>query len=49
MDAAKLKILRRQNAERTADALWERTGQRLDTFAPEECSNDPTYAGYDRA
>ena len=45
---AKLKALLRKAAERTEDALCERIGQLLETFAPQECSNYLTHAGYDR-
>jgi hypothetical protein len=48
MAFAKLKALLRKAAERTEDALCERIGQLLETFAPQECSNYLTHAGYDR-
>ena len=37
-----------EGQERTEDALCERIGQLLETFAPQECSNYLTHAGYDR-
>ncbi len=45
---AKLKALLRKAAERTENALCERIGRLLETFAPEECSNYLNHAGYDR-
>ncbi len=49
MAFAKLKALLGKAAERTEDALCQRIGQLLETFAPGECSNYLTHAGYDRA
>lgn len=43
---AKLKALLRKAAERTRDALWERIGQLLDDFTPQECANCVAHAGY---
>jgi transposase len=46
MAFAKLKTLLRQAPERTRDGLWNRIGQLLDRFAPDECANYFTAAGY---
>jgi transposase len=43
---AKLKALLRKAAERTRDALWDRIGQVLDDFSPQECANYLAHAGY---
>lgn len=43
---AKLKALLRKAAERTRDALWDRIGQLLDSFSPQECANYLAHAGY---
>ena len=43
---AKLKALLRKAAERSVDALWDRIGQLLDAFSPEECRNYLRHAGY---
>jgi len=43
---AKLKALLRKAAERTRDALWERIGQLLDDFTPQQCANCVAHAGY---
>lgn len=43
---AKLKALLRKAAERTVGALWERIGQTLDAFTPQECANYFQHAGY---
>jgi transposase len=43
---AKLKALLRKAAERTVDALWDRIGELLDTFTPNECANYLVNAGY---
>ena len=43
---AKLKTLLRKADERTETALWQRTGQLLDAFAPTECANYFRNAGY---
>ena len=46
MAFAKLKALLRKAAERTRDALWERIGQILEAFSPQECANYLAHAGY---
>jgi transposase len=43
---AKLKALLRKAAERSIEALWDRIGQLLDHFTPEECANYLRHAGY---
>jgi Transposase and inactivated derivatives len=43
---AKLKALLRKAAERTVDALWDRIGQILSAFSPQECTNYFANAGY---
>jgi transposase len=43
---AKLKALLRKAAERSIEALWDRIGQLLDAFSPEECANYLRNAGY---
>ena len=43
---AKLKALLRKAAERTRDALWDRIGQLLEDFSPQECANYLAHAGY---
>ena len=43
---AKLKTLLRKAAERTVDALWNRIGELLDAFTPNECANYLVNAGY---
>ena len=43
---AKLKALLRKAAERSVDALWDRIGQLLDLFTPDECNNYFRNAGY---
>jgi transposase len=43
---AKLKALLRKAAERTTDALWNRIGQLLEAFTPQECANCLAHAGY---
>lgn len=43
---AKLKALLRKAAERTVGALWDRIGQVLDAFTPDECANYFRHAGY---
>lgn len=43
---AKLKTLLRTAAERTCEALWQRIGNLLDNFTPDECSNYIRHAGY---
>lgn len=44
---SKLKALLRKAAERTVDALWDRIGALLGEFAPNECANFFTAAGYE--
>ena len=44
---AKLKALLRAAAERTVDGLWERIGNLIDRFTPQECANYFAAAGYD--
>jgi len=46
MAFAKLKALLRKAAARTRDSLWDAIGQALDAFAPDECINYLTHAGY---
>lgn len=46
MAFAKLKMLLRQAAERTRDGLWQRIGEPLDPFTPDECSNYFQAAAY---
>jgi transposase len=46
MAFAKLKTLLRQAGERTRDGLWDRIGELLDRFTPDECANYFTAAGY---
>jgi len=46
MAFAKLKTLLRQAVERTRDGLWQRIGELLDHFMPDECSNYFQAAGY---
>ena len=43
---SKLKTLLRKAAERTVDNLWDRIGQVLDAFTPEECANYFRHDGY---
>ena len=43
----KLKALLRKAAERTVEGLWTTIGKLLDAFAPAECANYFTAAGYD--
>lgn len=43
---AKLKLLLRKAAERTAEATWRRIGNLLDAFTPDECANYIRNAGY---
>ena len=43
---AKLKTLLRKADERTVEATWKRIGKLLDVFAPTECANYFTNAGY---
>jgi transposase len=46
MAFSKLKTLLRAAAERTVPALWDRIGQLLDAFTPEDCANYFRHAGY---
>jgi transposase len=46
MAFAKLKALLRKAAERTTSALWDRIGQLLNDFSPQECANYLAHAGY---
>ncbi len=43
---SKLKALLRKAAERTVDGLWDRIGQVLDDFTPQECANYFRHDGY---
>ena len=43
---AKLKTLLRKAAERTVDATWQRIGDLLNRFHPQECSHYLANAGY---
>ena len=43
---SKLKTLLRRAAERTVDALWDRLGELMDHFPPQECCNFIRHAGY---
>jgi len=43
---AKLKALLRKAAERSTEALWNRIGQIIDDFTPQECANYFKAAGY---
>ena len=43
---AKLKHLLRKAAERTVQATWQRIGQLLDHFSPNECANYLVNSGY---
>ena len=43
---AKLKTLLRKAAERTSTATWQRIGQLLDAFTPQECANYLRNSGY---
>jgi transposase len=43
---SKLKRLLRSAAERTVEALWNRIGQLLDRFRPDECRNYFRHCGY---
>lgn len=44
---AKLKALLRKAAERTRDALWNAVATAIEAFAPTECANYFTAAGYE--
>jgi hypothetical protein len=39
----------RKAAERTVTALWDRIGQFVDLFRPDECANYFSLCGYDPA
>ncbi len=43
---AKLKHLMRDASQRTVEATWRKAGQIMDLFAPSECANYLTNAGY---
>jgi transposase len=43
---SKLKTLLRKAAERTMGALWDRIGQVLEAFTPQECVNYFRHDGY---
>jgi hypothetical protein len=43
---AKLKILLRNDGERTIEGTWKRFGALLDRFAPAECARYLANAGY---
>ena len=43
---AKLKLLLRKAAERSVDATWQRIGQLLDAFPPQECAAYLRNSGY---
>jgi transposase len=43
---SKLKTLLRKHAERTVDALWNRIGQLVSEFTPQECLNYFKHCGY---
>jgi transposase len=46
---AKLKAHLRKAQERTIDALWQRIGELLDLFQPQECANFFANSGYARS
>jgi transposase len=46
MAFAKLKGLLRLAAERTRESLWQRIGNLIDAFSPDECANYIRHAGY---
>jgi transposase len=46
MAFSKLKAGLRKAAERSTQALWDRIGQLLDDFSPQECANYFKAAGY---
>jgi hypothetical protein len=46
MAFAKLKALLRKAAARTRDALWDKIGDALRAFTPQECENYFKHAGY---
>ena len=43
---SKLKALLRKAAERTVAGLWDKIGEVLDAFTPDECANYFRHAGY---
>jgi transposase len=43
---AKLKHLLRKAQEHTSEHAWDRIGQLLKTFSPEECANYVANSGY---
>ena len=43
---SKLKTQLRKSGERTVEALWNRIGQLVDEFAPDECRNYFRHCGY---
>lgn len=43
---AKLKTLLRKAEERTRDGLWQKIGDLIDVFTPEECKNYFKHCGY---
>ena len=43
---SKLKALLRKAAERTVGALWDRIGQVLDAFTPQDCANYVRHESY---
>jgi len=49
MAFSKLKALLRKAAERSTEALWNRIGQLLDDFSPDDCANYFKAAGYGAA
>lgn len=46
MAFAKLKTLLRKEPQRTVESLWNKIGQLLDAFTPDECENYLKAAGY---
>lgn len=46
MAFSKLKALLRKAAEQTIPALWDRIGELIDAFTPQECANYFKHAGY---
>ena len=46
---ARLKAMLRKAAERTVTGLWDRIGQIVDLFKPDECANYFSSCGYDPA
>jgi len=43
---SKLKTLLRKHAERTVESLWDRIGQLVQEFQPQECLNYFRHCGY---